>query len=241
MQIYGKIDIGKTRKTNQDAFLIKELDESSVFAVVCDGMGGANAGNVASEGAVRIISDYVIRSYRKEMSANSICSMLKNAISSANMEIYDLSVKNATFNGMGTTVVAAVVKDGAAVICHIGDSRAYLINEEVTQLTTDHSVVQSLIECGKLTEQEAKVHPEKNVITRALGVEENVICDSCTVEVRNGNHLLICTDGLSNYVEPSDILYAFKNCDIKDVAAFLVNKANESGGGDNITAVTVTV
>ena len=240
MQVFGKIDIGKTRKSNQDAFLTKELDDGSVFIVVCDGMGGANAGNVASEGAVRVISDYIVTSYRKTMSQDNIASMLNNAIVSANMEIYDLSLKNKTLNGMGTTVVAAVFKEDFAVICHIGDSRAYLINDKVTQLTTDHSVVQSLVECGKLTAEEAKFHPRKNVITRALGVEENVIADYCTLELKKGDNVLICTDGLTNFVENADLLDAFNKNEIDKVADCLVNKANENGGGDNITVVTVT-
>ena len=241
MQIFGKIDIGKTRRSNQDAFLTKELDDGSAFIVVCDGMGGANAGNVASEGAVRVISDYVIKSYRNAMTTDSIASMLKSAITSANMEIYDLSLKNKTLNGMGTTVVTAIIKDDVAVICHVGDSRAYLINDDVTQLTTDHSVVQSLLECGKLTPEEAPVHPRKNVITRALGVEENVIADYCTVHIGKGDNILICTDGLTNFVEASDLLDAFNENEIDKVAESLVDKANENGGGDNITVVTVTI
>lgn len=241
MQIYGKIDIGKMRKTNQDAFLTKELDDGSAFVVVCDGMGGANAGNVASEGAVRVIADYVIKSYQSAMGTDSLVSMLKSAVASANMEIYDLSLKNTTLNGMGTTVVAAIIRETVAVVCHIGDSRAYLVTDELSQITTDHSVVQSLIECGKLTADEARVHPRKNVITRALGVEEDVMSDCSVIEIKPGNSILICTDGLSNFVEADDILETFKNSKPQDVVEILVDKANEGGGGDNITAVTVTV
>lgn len=240
MQIFSKTDRGRVRTDNQDAYFAGKITDGSVFAVVCDGMGGANAGNVASELAVRHISEYVIRSYRDGMDMTDTEKTLKNAIVSANISLYDKAVNNAELAGMGTTAVAAFVKDGTAVIAHVGDSRIYLVNGEIKQLTRDHSVVQSLIESGKITPEDAKVHPRKNVITRALGAEENVAVDSDCLNLSNGDTLLLCSDGLTNFLDDKDILKVFQNNDISAVAEKLVETANENGGGDNITVVTVT-
>lgn len=240
MQIFSKTDRGRVRTDNQDAYFAGKITDDAVFAVVCDGMGGANAGNVASELAVRHISEYVIRSYRDGMNMTDSEKTLKNAIVSANISLYDKAVNNAELAGMGTTAVAAFVKDGTAVIAHVGDSRIYLVNGEIKQLTRDHSVVQSLIESGKITPEDAKVHPRKNVITRALGAEENVAVDSDCLNLSNGDTLLLCSDGLTNFLDDKDILKVFQNNDISAVAERLVEEANENGGGDNITVVTVT-
>lgn len=240
MQIFSKTDRGRVRTDNQDAYFAGKITDDSVFAVVCDGMGGANAGNVASELAVRHISEYVIRSYRDGMDMTDTVKTLKNAIVSANISLYDKAVNNAELAGMGTTAVAAFVKDGTAVIAHVGDSRIYLVNGEIKQLTRDHSVVQSLIESGKITPEDAKVHPRKNVITRALGAEENVAVDSDCLNLSNGDTLLLCSDGLTNFLDDKDILTVFQNNDISAVAERLVEEANKNGGGDNITVVTVT-
>lgn len=240
MQIFSKTDRGRVRTDNQDAYFAGKITDDSVFAVLCDGMGGANAGNVASELAVRHISEYVIRSYRDGMDMTDTEKTLKNAIVSANISLYDKAVNNAELAGMGTTAVAAFVKDGTAVIAHVGDSRIYLVNGEIKQLTRDHSVVQSLIESGKITPEDAKVHPRKNVITRALGAEENVAVDSDCLNLSNGDTLLLCSDGLTNFLDDKDILKVFQNNDISAVAERLVEEANENGGGDNITVVTVT-
>ena len=240
MQIFSKTDRGRVRTDNQDAYFAGKITDDAVFAVVCDGMGGATAGNVACELAVRHISEYVIRSYRDGMDMTDTEKTLKNAIVSANISLYDKAVNNAELAGMGTTAVAAFVKDGTAVIAHVGDSRIYLVNGEIKQLTRDHSVVQSLIESGKITPEDAKVHPRKNVITRALGAEENVAVDSDCLNLSNGDTLLLCSDGLTNFLDDKDILKVFQNNDISAVAERLVEEANENGGGDNITVVTVT-
>ena len=240
MQIFSKTDRGRVRTDNQDAYFAGKITDDSVFAVVCDGMGGANAGNVASELAVRHISEYVIRSYRDGMDMTDTEKTLKNAIVSANISLYDKAVNNTELAGMGTTAVAAFVKDGTAVIAHVGDSRIYLVNGEIKQLTRDHSVVQSLIESGKITPEDAKVHPRKNVITRALGAEEDVAVDSDCLNLSNGDTLLLCSDGLTNFLDDKDILTVFQNNDISAVAERLVEEANKNGGGDNITVVTVT-
>lgn len=240
MKIFSKTDKGKVRTDNQDAYFAGRISDSTVFAVVCDGMGGANAGSFASENAVRHISEYIIKSYRNEMSADELETLVRNAVISANIELYDMSVNDPLLSGMGTTAVIALVKEDDAVIANVGDSRIYLVNEEIRQLTRDHSVVQSLIESGKITPEDAKVHPRKNVITRAVGAEENVTPDSAVIKLSDGDSLLLCTDGLSNYLDDGDILNIFKNTDISAVPEALANRANSNGGGDNITVVTLT-
>lgn len=241
MQIFSKIDIGKIRTSNQDAYFTVKLSDNSAIVLVCDGMGGANAGNIASETAIKLIADYILKSYRPTMNSRDIEKVMCNAISSANLELFDMSKKNEEYNGMGTTLVAAHVKSNNAVICNVGDSRAYLINESISQITKDHSVVQSLIESGKITAEDAKAHPRKNVITRALGAEENVIPDIFEQILKSGEFLLFCTDGLSNFVEPEFIFDTIKNSKVDDITEILVNKANSNGGGDNITAVLVAI
>ena len=238
MQIYSKTDKGLKRNTNQDVFFAAELEGNAALAIVCDGMGGANAGNIASETAAKSISEYIIRSYRVSMDFISIEKMLKNAIDSANMEIYDMALKNENFSGMGTTVVICLIKDNDAVIAHVGDSRAYLKNDKLTQITRDHSVVQSLLESGKISKEDARVHPRKNVITRALGAEENVMADVTDLKLKTDDIVMLCTDGLSSYVSEDEIFELLQNFTPSTVNE-LVDKANANGGGDNITVVTL--
>lgn len=241
MQVFSQIDIGLKRKSNQDACFTGRLYENTVLVIVCDGMGGANAGNVASETAVKCISEYVGKSFRKSMKEKDMADMLKNALISANIEIYDMSRENNDYLGMGTTAVVAIVQSDKAIICHAGDSRAYIVNDDIVQLTKDHSIVQTLIESGKLTPDEAKMHPRKNVITKALGAEEDLSPDTVTIDLKERDNLLFCTDGLTNYVETPDIFNIFTTNEINNVAYSLVERANQNGGGDNITVVTVTI
>lgn len=240
MIVKGLTDVGIKRHSNQDTFAVITLPDSSVLAVVCDGMGGANSGNIASQKATEVITSFFERSYRKGLDAAGITALLQSAILSANIEIFDLASKKKELSGMGTTVVAAYVSNEFTVISHIGDSRAYLIDTEVTQLTRDHSVVQFLVENGKLTYEEARVHPRRNVITRALGIEAEVLVDSGEFKIKEGQSLLLCSDGLSNFITKEEIKDIFDNFDIQDVVKALVDKANNNGGGDNITVVTVT-
>ncbi len=240
MQIFAKTDKGKVRSINQDAFYINTLSDGAAFAVVCDGMGGASAGDIASKTAVDIISHYVLNAYMPTMTSDDIIRLIDNAIISANIEIYDLSKKDEQLNGMGTTAVVAVVRENKAVICNVGDSRAYIADDNLKQITRDHSVVQSLVESGKLSPEQARIHPEKNVITRALGVEENVFCDSYIVEINQSNKILLCTDGLSNFIEHNKIFDIVKNNDLDKITDLLIEKANQGGGKDNITAAVIS-
>jgi protein phosphatase len=240
MLIHSKTDKGVVRSNNQDAFIAGDIAPNFSFAVVCDGMGGANAGNIASEIAVKTVSEYLYNSYRENMTTNDIEKVIKNAVSSANLLIHDRSLKGDDYKGMGTTIVTAVVKDHIAVIAHVGDSRIYLVNNEFKQLTRDHSMVQTLIETGKISPDDAKKHPRKNVITRALGVEAEVVTDFNTQILNSGDTLLLCTDGLTNFVRDDEIFETFSKNNISQVPQKLVDLANENGGGDNITVVTLT-
>lgn len=240
MRIFSKTDCGKVRKINQDAFFATVLPDGAALAVVCDGMGGANAGDLASKTAVEVISQYIINAYSTSMDTNALLNLIKNSIISANIDVYDISLKNSDLSGMGTTAVVAVVREKQVIICNVGDSRAYLLSDKLKQITRDHSVVQTLLESGKLTEEEARVHPDKNVITRALGVEENIIPDDYCIPLQKGEYILLCTDGLSNYVDSETIYDIVKNNDINKVTQLLVDKANSAGGRDNVTVVAVT-
>lgn len=239
MVIYGLSDIGKVRETNQDCFKIEKLSENTGFAIVCDGMGGAKAGNIASNLAAEVISDYLKRSLNASMSSTQIETILRSAVYSANTAVYEASQKNENFKGMGTTVVLMYTDGSCIYIVHVGDSRAYSYNNnKITQITVDHSMVQSMVDNGQLTPDEAKIHPSKNVITRALGVGADVNADLDFVDVYEEQIILLCSDGLSNFATVDEICEQLNNFD-DTVAKRLVNIANNNGGGDNVTAVVV--
>lgn len=237
MRIFGKTDIGISRHSNQDTFFIENLSDGAVLVIVCDGMGGANAGNIASENATTLISDYVIKSYSPKMTIYSISDLLRNAVVSANMEIYEIATKNEMLKGMGTTAVVALIREDQVAICHVGDSRVYILGESLSQITRDHSIVQSLVESGKLTPEEALVHPRRNVITKALGVESEIMPDCYELTFSQQNKFLFCTDGLSNFVDSKTIAKILSDNNAQDAVEALINEANKNGGGDNITAV----
>lgn len=241
MKIVAKTDIGMKRSSNQDSYAAGELPGSVAWAVVCDGMGGAAGGNVASSTAVKLISERISSSYRLGMSSNSIRNMLTSAITAANISVFDISKSNEELNGMGTTVVTALVSDGVVCIAHAGDSRAYILsNGELRQLTKDHSFVQEMVDTGRLTPAEAERDPRKNIITRALGVGEELRIDFCEETLAENDVLLLCTDGLTNYIEPEEIYELTNDGRFYEYAERLVTRANKNGGGDNITVVTVS-
>lgn len=240
MKIYSKTDTGKKREVNQDSFYAGQFDNGTVFAVVCDGMGGAKSGNVASSTSATIISDYIVKSYSPKMSSSALENMLRAAVASANTEVYELAKSKEEYEGMGTTVVVALVAENLAHIVHVGDSRAYLItNSEIEQLTTDHSIVQAMVNKGEISEEEAKIHPRKNIITRAIGTEPDVRCDYNIVLKPENAVLLICTDGLTNHLDEQILFDTVKNASKELCAQTLIDKANEAGGTDNITAVLI--
>ncbi len=241
MRIAAKTDIGKKRNNNQDSYAAGELPNSVACAIVCDGMGGAAGGNVASSNAVKVISERITSSYRPGMSPNSIKNMLISSITAANISVYDMSRVNKELEGMGTTVVCTVITDSVAYIAHAGDSRAYAVsNDTVKQLTKDHSVVQQLVEEGTISPDEAKRHPKKNLITRALGVDPEIKIDYCEYDMTQDDILILCTDGFTNFVENDEFLNIVENNSYYEIADKLVQAANDNGGGDNITVVALS-
>ncbi|MBQ5824149.1 MAG: Stp1/IreP family PP2C-type Ser/Thr phosphatase [Clostridia bacterium] len=242
MRITAKTDIGLVRTDNQDSYSAGELSGGVAWAVVCDGMGGAAGGSVASSTSVKMISHTINECYRDGMKPSSIYNMFESAIAGANACLYDKAKSDDSLAGMGTTCVAAIVANSRVYVAHVGDSRAYRISEKngISQLTRDHSMVQDLVENGSITADEAKTFPGKNIITRAIGVDSRVAVDFVEDDFEEGDILLLCTDGLTNFVEDEAILSASAETDFFEYAERLVEMANKNGGGDNITVVSIT-
>lgn len=237
--VYGNTDKGRMRENNQDCFSVKQMAENTILAVVCDGMGGKRGGNIASRNATNIISQNICSNYREGYDANSIRNMMLSAVSVANALVHDMAEKDELLHGMGTTVIACVLKDDTAHIVHAGDSRVYFAQGGgLMQVTKDHSVVQMLIETGELTESEAATHPKKHYITRALGVEATLDADYTECKV-GGGRLLLCTDGLTNHVEDEIIRDLLLDGTLEGAPQRLIDMANQNGGSDNITAVVL--
>lgn len=236
MKIFGQTNIGLVRSSNQDAFAVGEFESGTVWAVLCDGMGGASGGDIASKMAVEAISERIKDYYDDNMKTSSVANLLESAINFANIKIFDLAREDETLLGMGTTVVAAILRKNEVMISHAGDSRAYIINDEIRQITTDHSIVQEMLDRGDITEDEAKHHPIKNYITRALGVKDIINVDFTSEDFNENDILLLCSDGLSNFVEPEYLKETVITAD-PDICEKLIDTANTNGGRDNITVV----
>lgn len=244
MFLAAKSDVGQKRENNQDSYSIGELTPGVCYAIVCDGMGGAAEGALASNECARIVRERIQAGYYEGMSDISVKSLLFTAVEYANKYIYSLSLSSEKYEGMGTTVVVSIVTSEFAYVAHAGDSRAYLVNPErhdIVQLTRDHSVVQRMVEEGRITAEEAAVHPDKHVITRAVGVDTSIRTDFCQEDVVPGDIILLCTDGLSNYVPVNEIVLSAAGVPLEDYIQKLVTKANENGGGDNITVAAIEV
>lgn len=239
MRAFGKSDVGRVRNSNQDAFLCANLSENAVLAILCDGMGGASGGNVASSVTVDVVSTQIMATYRDDMSASSIKNMLESAVAAANIELFDRATVDEDLRGMGTTIVIALVVSGVLHLVHVGDSRAYLVDSEgLTQVTRDHTVVQTMVENGQITEEEARSHPRKHFITRAIGVDIEVKCEYNLLDMREKESLILCSDGLSNLLDEDDIFEMITQTEnAEDVPSLLIHKANMAGGSDNITVI----
>lgn len=235
MMVYTYTDIGHKRKENQDCTGFAQLD-GAVFAIVCDGMGGSNAGSEASSRTVSVIRDQIVKSYRSDFDSNRIRNMLVAAVKTANAVVYELGSAVPEWHGMGTTCVAVLIKGDVMHTVNVGDSRAYLITHEIKQITRDHSMVMNLFERGDITREELKNHPKRNVITRAVGVSENVDPDYFENEIPENAAVLLCTDGLSNYCDEGKIFRLSKDLPPEEVPQALTKIALDSGGSDNITA-----
>lgn len=240
MQGYFITDPGQVRSVNEDSGGIFNQNSSCLMAMVADGMGGHQAGDVASNRAVT----YMKSAWEKDKSiidAIQVESWLQQTVEQMNAAIFELSKQQKAYEGMGTTVVIGVCTEAFITIAHIGDSRAYLLeNSQLKQLTSDHSLVNELVQSGQLTEEEASQHPNKNVLTRAAGTESTVQIDIHTYRWQPGDQLLFCSDGLTNKLTDQDLQQAFESYTNKEVLMKeLIHQANERGGEDNITAALV--
>jgi len=245
MDFWGATDQGRVRASNQDAFLTAYLsgEKDCALVMVCDGMGGAKAGNVASELAVRTFSEAVKAAVRSPGPMLYIEKEMASAAQAANRAIYEAARQDENFAGMGTTLVAAVLAGESAAILNVGDSRAYRISPAgIEKITRDHSLVAEMVEKGELTEEQAHRHPSKNLITRALGAEMDVSPDTYLVDLKKGQFLLLCSDGLTNLVNEQEILFeVLHGPQAESCCQRLIGIANTRGGGDNITVVLVSV
>ena len=243
MQFWGLTDPGCVRKQNQDTYLMEQLDRSSAICVVCDGMGGAKSGNVASSLAAEVFVQEIKRTYSALMDREKADQMLRNAVKLANFTVYDQSRQFEEFEGMGTTLVAVLVRGKKATVVNVGDSRAYGIDSEgIFQISTDHSVVQLMVDRGDLTPEEAKTYPGKNLITRAVGTESMVMCDIFHTELTKGNYLLLCSDGLSNMLDDQEILFeVVHGAGPGGCCQRLLDIAKKRGAPDNVTSVLIEI
>lgn len=240
MMVYSGSDIGLRRNSNQDYCKTGVFPDGTAWAVVCDGMGGANGGCTASSVAAETISSILTEEYSTDMTSEQIKELMKRAVSSANSKVYEEACNDPFLQGMGTTVVCALAGKGFVHIVHAGDSRAYLFeNDSIRRITTDHSIVQELVDAGQLTEEQAMSHPNRNIITRALGIDSQLLTDYNKEEFRQGAKLIICTDGLSGYFADNDLCDLVKNSGGEELVNRLIEAAKEHGGSDNITVAVI--
>ena len=243
MQCWGLTDPGCVRLQNQDIYHIEKLDGNTTLCVVCDGMGGAKSGNVASSLAADVFVQEVRRNWKSSLDAERLEQLLRGAVKLANFTVYDQARQFEEFYGMGTTLVAALVHGRKATIVHVGDSRAYSITQDgISQLTRDHSVVQMMIERGELAPERARAYPGKNLITRAIGTEPVVDCDLTRCSLNRGDCLLLCSDGLSNMMDEQEILFEVVHGVNKQYCCQrLLDIAKNRGAPDNVTSLLIMV
>lgn len=233
-------NVGIMRKENQDRVKVEILGENISCAVVCDGMGGAASGGVASEIAIEGFAERVKTNFREDMNDNSIRNLLLNAVHYANTLVYEKSREDIEKNGMGTTCVAALVKNKKVYVVSVGDSRAYMLDDDgIRQITTDHTYVDMLYKSGQITAEEALIHPMRNVITKAVGVEPDVEVDYFELEETGNFAVFLCSDGLSCYCDDEFIYKKVFGNNLDKAIQELIDHANESGGRDNITAAVI--
>ncbi len=243
MQSWGLSDQGCVRKQNQDAYKMERLDRGTILCVVCDGMGGAKSGNIASSLAVDVFTQEIRRSWKPMMDQSQVDQMLRSAVKLANFTVFDQAAQFEEFDGMGTTLVAALVRGRKATLVNVGDSRAYHIDGEgIRQVTKDHSLVQMMVDRGSLTAEQAKTYPGKNYITRAIGTEPTVQCDIFHLESAKGDFLLLCSDGLSNMMDDQEILFeVVHGVNKQQCCKRLLNIAKNRGAPDNVTSVLMMI
>lgn len=239
MQSWGLTHQGCIRTQNQDAYIIEQLSENCTLGVVCDGMGGAKSGNVASTLAVEVFTQEIRTSWRAGMSAEDTERMLRSAVKLVNFAVFDQAGQFIDFAGMGTTLVAALVEGHNVTVVNVGDSRAYHVNPEgIHAVTQDHSIVQMMVDRGELTAEEAKAYPGKNLITRAIGTDPTVEGDLFCMDLAEGECILLCSDGLSNLVDEQEILFeVVHGARRDDCCQRLLEIALNRGAPDNVTCL----
>lgn len=241
MRLFGLTDIGPVRRENQDSYAIRELDSDLAIAVVCDGMGGAQAGNVASAVAVEAFAAALENACKHGVPPDreSKEELLRAACRTANAQVYELSRNNPEYSGMGTTLVAALILSHEVYFINVGDSRGYICSEGVlTQVTIDHSLVQTMVDRGDITRESARTHPKKNFITRALGIESIVLADVFCVPRREKDCLLLCSDGLSNVLTDQAMQEELARAALpEDTVRRLLAMSIEQGASDNVTVI----
>ncbi len=240
MNIAGRTDIGCKRTENQDNFRAARLPCGATFAFVCDGMGGAAGGKLASEILSNSIEDVLYEKLPHTDSRDDIKKLIFDSVVVGNAEIHAMARRDKEKVGMGTTLVGVVIHDSVLHLVNVGDSRCYLLrNNILQQLTRDHSIVQDLLETGNLSPEEARLHPKKNLITRAVGVSENIDLDYSVYELSPGDKLLLCSDGLTNCADESVIQMILGTSPFFDMPDKLIKVAKTGGGYDNITVVVL--
>lgn len=235
MKTFSKTDVGKRRSVNQDYVFTSErpIGKLPNLLVVADGMGGHNAGDFASRFVVEDIKKEILSSEEQHPEV-----ILRKSIEEANHKLIAEAKKDVRLEGMGTTLVAATVIEHTLYFANVGDSRLYLIHDEIRQLSRDHSLVQEMVRLGGLNAEEAKHHPDKNIITRAIGAKEQLEVDFFEYHLQPGDIILMCTDGLSNMVEDEEIFCIVKSSrDVVEAVERLIEEANKNGGNDNIGVV----
>jgi protein phosphatase len=239
MRAYAKTDVGSKRSMNQDFFYCNENAVGSFqnLYIVADGMGGHKAGDMASKLCVENMVSSIEKSTHK-----TPVTIFEEAVAEANEKIYHEANEHLEFEGMGTTMVACTVFDDIMYVANIGDSRLYLLRDNITKITDDHSLVEELVKKGNITESEARVHPQKNIITRAMGTDVQVNADFFEINMKKDDIVLLCSDGLSNMIEDDDMEYIIKHSEtLEEAGTLLVAEANRNGGDDNITVVLAQV
>ncbi len=240
MEVFTKTDIGLVRNENQDSSAYGIISADCVWAVICDGMGGVKGGKTASSVAVNHISECIERDYNEDMSDEDLADMLIGAVNGANLAVYKAAMDEPELAGMGTTCELVLVRGDTVHVVHVGDSRAYSIRGgKILQITEDHSLVQEMVRRGELTPDQAMRHPNKNLITRALGVAHDVDVDYIEVEFEEGDILLLCSDGLSNFVTKADLVRTVSDNKGDIMIDTLVEIAKRRGGHDNITVTVI--
>ena len=240
MEVFSKTDIGLIRRENQDSSSYEVISSGCVWAVVCDGMGGVAGGKTASSVAVEHITETINKEYIEGMDTSSLSELMIKAVEESNTIIFEKAAEDRELLGMGTTCELVFVRGSSVFVVHVGDSRTYSIRGgKILQLTEDHSVVQEMVRRGELTEAQAMRHPNKNVITRALGVAPTVHIDYIEADFSYGDVILICSDGLSNFVSEAEIVKTVHENRGEMLIDTLVELAKKHGGADNITATVI--